>query len=337
MITDQDLSAILSELLDAIAVNGPVKIHSIAEKQIVAILPKLLEHKLESIALLSMEETAGIEQFYLETYFKQFSAVRNKLGGVLKELNCIFLQGFPRCLEYSEFYTPGMRSDVDIYVPASAIENFKKAAVSAGFDSYGFDSERIFILNDEQSSKLIADSWASKDVTLTYLQEVSIPEDLPIQIVDCYLPYVLREGKVYLLISLEVHHFYTESADINIMEENRQLWTEMGVDRCGAEASLYFNLVRIYNGVHANEKRMRLILDTACLLTNKNEIIDIDLFRRLLISSESNIQLISLCVALSKIHSIFNSLLCFDADYADPVETYKWLEKFYSSLRREER
>jgi|GEM_PF-3648542 len=332
MVTDYNLSTILSELLDAIATNAPVLITSIDDNKIIGLLPKLLEHKLESIALLSMNETSGVRQFYLDTYVKQFSVIQEKLGGGLSDLDCIFLQGFPRCLEYSEFYTPGMRSDIDIFIPASAVDRFKEIAISAGFNYYGFDNEKIFIISYEQSEMLTANNWANKDVTMTYLQEVTIPKDLPIEIVDCYLPYVLRSGKTYLFVSLEVHHFYTDSRDIDILESSREPWPPMGVDRCGIEATLYFNLIRIYNGIHANEKRMRLILDTACLLSDKNKPWNVNLFKKILASSSSKAALMSLCVALRTIHPVFNDLICFDTAHTDSAETRRWLIKFYNSL-----
>ncbi|WGV20082.1 hypothetical protein QIY50_22720 [Pseudomonas putida] len=333
MANPENLITFLPGLLDSIALNRPVIIEGMEEKQLVAMLPTLIRHKVESIALLSIPATAGMNDFYLETYRAQFSAVESKLAKTLKMHNCMFLQGFPRCLEHATFFTPGMRTDIDIYVPAAAHRSVCAAAKRVDFDYYGFDSERIFIITDQQANALTARHWANKDVALTLLKEVELPASLPIEIQDCYLPYVLRNGKVYLFVSLEIHHLYTDHSDIAVLEANREPWREMGVDRCNAEATLYFNLIRLHRGVLAGEARMRLILDTACLITNKPHPLDMVRFWQLVDTSPCKAAIIAVCNALATLHTLFEALAQAYPEHRDSSLSQQWLRQLRHSLQ----
>nr|AFM38984.1 hypothetical protein [Pseudomonas syringae] len=335
MANPESLLSILPGLIDSIARNQPVIIRDLDDEQLISMLPALTRHKLESIALLSMAETAGMSTFYLQTYHAQFAAIRAHLAHRLKALDCMFLQGFPRCLDFSSFYTPGMRTDIDIYVPAASHTAVRDFARNAGFDYYGFDSENIFVVDAEQSNALTAHNWADKDVALTLLREVELPADLPIEIVDCYLPYVLRNGKTYLFISLEVHHLYTDHSDIGVLEANREPWQEMGVDRCNAEATLYFNLIRLHRGVLAGEARMRLLLDTACLLASRHRPLDMQRFAQLVVDSPGRVAITSVCSTLATLHPLFEALLPALTDQLDNRVEQSWFQQLQHSLRIE--
>lgn len=325
------LSKILPGLIDRLVKREPVSISGYSETEILQILPRLIEHKLESIALLSLEGTSSLRSFYISTYMTQLTVIRARLSDSMRAAGCIFLQGFPRCLDFSDFYTPGMRSDVDVFVPEPSLGVFRDAAFAAGFDYYGFDEKSIFVVNQEQSDSLLAGNWANKDVTLTYLQEVDLPLNMPIEIADCYLPYIIRNGKTWLMVSIEVHHFYTDASDINILESGREFWDQMGADRCGIEATLYFNLIRLYKGVLAGEKRMRLLLDTACLLLDHRQQLDDSLLKKLIASSTMVRQISSVCSALGRIHPLFTRL-CPSSNCTDSSIVNSWLEVFYKSL-----
>lgn len=326
---------LLPGMLESIALNQPVIIDGLDEQRLISLLPTLTRHKLESIALLSMPNTAGMRDFYLNTYHTQFSTVQSQLANTLRNLGCMFLQGFPRCMDYAAFYTPGMRTDIDIYVPAASHAQVCDAARHVGFDYYGFDNENIFVINDEQSDALTAKHWARKDVAMTLLKEVELPADLPIEIEDCYLPYVLRHGKVYLFVSLEVHHLYTDSSDIGVLEASRERWEEMGVDRCNAEGTLYFNLIRLHRGVLAGEARMRLLLDTACLLANQQHPLDMVRFKQLVATSPCRPAIVSVCSALATLHPLFETLLAPTTGHRDISPDRQWLRQLQDSLRTE--
>lgn len=326
------LSKILPGLIDCLVRREAVSISGYSQTEILQMLPKLNEHKLESIALLSLDGMSSLKDFYLSTYLTQFSVIQQRLRDVMNTMGCIFLQGFPRCLDFSDFYTPGMRSDIDIFVPAESIDAFKIAAFDAGFDYYGFDEADIFIVNQQQSEGLVAGNWSNKDVALTYLKAVDLPSDLPIEIADCYLPYIIRNGKTLLMVSVEVHHFYTDSSDVKILENRKECWEEMNAARCSIEATLYFNLVRLYKGVLAGEKRMRLLLDTACLLLRHRQPLDETILEEMIVSSNIKTEIISLCSALELIHPLFERIPnshCCDSDIGI---TRNWLKAFNHSL-----
>lgn len=326
------LSKILPQLIECLVRREPVLIAGYSETEILGMLPRLTEHKLESIALLSLEGMSTLKSFYLSTYMTQLTVIRARLARSMRETGCIFLQGFPRCLDFSDFYTPGMRSDVDVYVPEPSLDLFRTAAFSAGFDYYAFDENGIFVVNQQQSDSLMAKNWANKDVALTYLHEVDLPQNFPIEIHDCYLPYLLRQQKVWLMVSIEVHHCYTDTSDLTILEGGREFWDKMGADRCGIEATVYFNLIRLYKGVLAGEKRMRLVLDTACLLLDHRQRLDDMLLKELIASSAMMTQISSVCLALGFIHPVFARLLNASSNYADSGTVTHWLEVFYKSL-----
>jgi hypothetical protein len=332
MAESESLMNIVPELIDSIAHKQPVILKGMNQQQLVSMLPALTRHKLESIALLSMPKTSAINTFYLQTYHRQFLAVRSRLANTLKTLNCLFLQGFPRCLDFASFYTPGMRTDIDLYVPAASYENARDAIRSAGFNYYGFDNERIFVLDDEQSSALKARHWANKDVALTLLEEVELPADLPILIEDCYLPYVLRNGKAYLFISLEIHHRYTDESDIAVLETCREPWPQMGVDRCDTYGTMYFNLIRLHRGVFAGEPRLRLLLDTACLLRDPHRPLDMDRLARLIEDSPCKTDILSVCTALAAIHPLFAALPSLTSTSQHNQRAHQWLKHLEDSL-----
>lgn len=333
MLANDVLLQILPTLIDCIVLRRQVIIGGFEEAEILRMLPRLGEHKLESVALLSLGDMSVLKSFYVTTYLSQFTTIQSRLSDAMKVTKCIFLQGFPRCLDFSDYYTPGMRSDIDVFVPETSLFDFKNAAFAAGFDYYGFDEENIFLVTQDQSESLTAGNWANKDVTLTYLQEVSLPSDLPIQIVDCYLPYVVRNDKVFLMVSLEVHHFYTHPSDVFILENTREFWGLMNADRCGLEGTLYFNLIRLYKGVFAGEKRMRLVLDTACLLSDHKQSPNMSLFAYLLDVSPVKKQVVSVCMALATIHPLFAKLSALQPEEADFSIVREWLAKFGESLR----
>lgn len=332
MIETDRVFQLLPRLIDSIARREPVLIEGLDDSEIIALLPILTRHKLESIALLSMEETSAMATFYNDTYEAQFSAVRDRLAKPLKASAGVFLRGFPRCLDYSDFYTPGMRSDIDLYVPVSTCRAFREAAMQAGFDYYGFDQQRVFVLNERQSDALTARQWASKDLPLTLPVEVALP-DLPVELSDCYLPYVLREGKVYLFISIEIHHLYTHLSDIDVLEANREYWPQMGVDRCNPEATLFFNLIRLYRGVLADEARMRLVLDSACLFTSKHHRFDLGLLQQLIVGAPDTDRVMAVCLALANLHPLFEPLVCFPCTHIHAHLAGEWLSRFQQSLR----
>ncbi|MNJ32181.1 hypothetical protein D3C77_268390 [compost metagenome] len=319
MATPNILRTAVSNLLDTIARRKEARIDNLSEKQMLSLLPVLTAHKIESLALLSIFPNSGIREFYLQTHLTQLNTVKWLLSADMMYSGAIFLQGFPRCLELSAMYTPGMRSDIDIYIPPEHLANFQHAALAAGFDYYGFDDTDIFVVNDAQRSALLAESWANKEVTLTHLQEVTIPDALPIEIADCYLPYIRRHNKLYLMTALEVHHFYLEPRDASIIEHYSEMWPVMGAKRSSLEALIYFNLIRLYKGILHNERRIRLLLDIACLLANRQENINTASLQSLLNESTVSSRLGALCHVLQNFHPAFTYLQQFAS--ATSVET----------------
>lgn len=333
MLNSNSLSAQLPLFLDAIAHQQPVRLKALSDEETVAFIPCLLPHKLEYLAFLSLTETSSLEDFYITTWQQQFQQIVTRLQSALISCEAVFLQGFPRVMEHHHILSPGMRTDIDIFVPSHHKDAFRVACQQQGFDHYGFDDESLFLVDDDTLNAFSADYWAGKDFSLTLPFKCALPEDLPIDFGDCYLPWLNRQRQWHLLVAVELHHSYTDSADGRLISNGAESWPDTAFKRCNLATLLYFNLVRLYKGVLAGEKRLRLLLDTACLFTDKalsSALPDID---RLLEGSPLNAALRELCQTLTEMHPLFMPLsnLCHTHNTSALKE--QWRTAFMSSLQ----
>ncbi|MFM2666683.1 hypothetical protein AAFX24_17785 [Vibrio mediterranei] len=333
MLSENSLIHQLPYFLNDISNKNPVRLSGLNKDDIISFIPHLLSHKLEYLSFLSINETSSMEEFYLFTWRKQFEVLSSHLANDLISCDAIFLQGFPRTTEYSTLLSPGMRSDIDIFIPPEKIEKFYSACKNKGFGKYGFSDEDILLLDDDTINAFTADYWLDKDFALTLPFKLPLPENLPIDFEDCYLPWLYRQKQWNLMVAIEVHHSYAESLDYKIISNNVEAWEGTPFLRCNFESLLYFNLIRLYKGVLSGEKRLRLLLDTACLFTNTSINQSLPGLERLIESSSLNEQIRSLCFVLTKMHKVFYPLSFLCVGYNSSTLGEQWNECFLDSLK----
>jgi len=226
-----------------------------------------------------------------------------------------------------------MRSDIDILIPKKYINDFYLLSKSRGFNKYVFSDDEIFIADSDIESEFTKDYWLDKDFAITMPYEIEPPSVLPIDFGDCYLPWLYRNNKWHLMVSVEVHHHYTLPSDEQIIIDNSEVWPETTFKRCNLSSLIFFNIIRLYKGVLAGEKRLRLLLDTACLIVNiKNR----DVFYHLDVLIQSSplcIELQSICYELSQLHQLFSPLNYLSRLNNSSLVGKEWNERFYDSLK----
>ncbi|MFH4398996.1 hypothetical protein WMQ46_03100 [Vibrio diabolicus] len=333
VLSENSLIKQLPYFLDGIGNNNPVRLAGLNKDDIISFIPHLLPHKLEYLSFLSINETSSMAEFYLYTWKNQFEVLSSHLAKELIKNNAVFLQGFPRTTEYSSLLSPGMRSDIDIFIPPENIDSFYSACKEKGFGKYGFSDDEILLLDDDTVEAFTVDYWLEKDFALTLPYKLSLPENLPIDFEDCYLPWLHRQKQWHLMVSIEVHHSYSDSLDLKIISNNVETWKGTPFLRSNLESLLYFNLIRLYKGVLSGEKRLRLLLDTACLFTDTSINHSLPKLESLINTSNLNEELRSLCFVLTRMHKIFHPLssLCHECNHLDLAD--KWSKCFFDSLK----
>ncbi|RRO10750.1 hypothetical protein [Pectobacterium aquaticum] len=329
MIRSDTLLKQLPYFFDSINKSQKITLDNISQNDIKLLIPYLLEHKLEYLSFLSINETKSLEHFYEFTLKKQIECLTTLINNELIDCQAIFLQGFPRCLGLSNIAPFGMRTDIDIHIPPENIVRFKRDIKKKGFDEFGFSDTEIFLVDDEIKKNFTVQSWAQKDFTLTLPLQTDLPKDLPIDFGDCYLPWLYRGEKWFLMVSLEIHHSYIDESDYETIFNNTERWPETGFSRSNLPSLIYFNLVRLYQGVFSGEKRLRLLLDTACLFKQSEItscITDVD---NLIKKSPLAFELRSLCLCLSNMHMVFSPLR--EISYLNNSFN-DWLNTFHKSL-----
>jgi len=329
-----NMNDVILEIFNSIEKGEKLKFKKLSDTQILDSLPFFISHRIEGIAFNTLDSFSEMSRFYDDTYLKQLETVRSLLSVSLCEAKAIFLQGFSRYSTLADLYSQGLRSDIDIYIPHNTVKVFEAKAKKSKFFEYAYDENSLFLADDESIDKTKEQFWANKDYTLTHVGHVELSDSIPITIEDAYLPYLLRNNECLFLTAIEIHHYYSDPNDINILESNREHWPEMGCDRLNITATLYFNLVRLYNGVLGGEKRIRLLIDTACALKNNHiEKIDFDLLNVFISSSKDAYKYYSVCRALSIYHPLFSSLGELSCEKHDEETCYLWLEAFNQSLQ----
>lgn len=320
------LESLITDILDNIHLHGYFRTTKIPKEKLLSVLPHLISQKIESVVLCSLDTSGATEKFYINTYKKQLKILTSTLGNVLREYNCVFLQGFPHYLSYAQYCTPGMRTDIDLYVPISQREHFIKAILEIGYGYLAFNDNSIFPMSPQQISDVEKKGWTRKHPPLSITKPTKLPT-LPFTINNYYLPYIIHNNQAQIMVALEIHISYSEDLEIeeNIIINNSEPWPTTELHRTTPEATCYFNLIRLYHGVFNKEKRIRIIIDTACLLASNS--INMAKLRSIIESGATPNYISIVCTALYHYHKIFLPLksVCPRASSRDAEEWLKLL------------
>lgn len=332
MLTSSTLQQQLIHFLNSIHDRKTVNLEGLCNEDLVELVPYLLRHKLENIAFISHDQTKSMFSFYEETWDLLYHTILNNIKEELSTSGAIFLQGFPRVMDFKMFMSPGMRVDIDIFVPEENLESFRNNLKKKGFNNYGYTDNEIVLVDDNIIQETTLTYWATKDFTLTYPLESILPENLPVDFGDIYLPWIYRDNKWHVLISIELHHKYTDVSDPDVIQKHAEPWPGTPFLRSDIASLIFFNLIRLYKGVLAGELRIRILLDTACLFTDENIESSLEGTKDLIEQSSLNSEIKSLCAALVEMHDVFYPLQCIIPSNINNSVKNEWFNAFYNSL-----
>ncbi len=329
------LEPILTEILDAIHSGKKARLSpNIYEHylEVESFISQIVAHRLEGVLFDSIDELKVMNDFYHDTYHQQLTTVIKYLSPEIIASQSIFIQGFSRYHEYEKFYSQGLRSDIDIYIPKSFVKTFYNHAKIKGFMNYTFDDESFFLPDEEHLQKMESSFWAIKDFTIKYIEKTNLPSNLVIDIDKIYFPYIYRNDSWCFVTSLEVHHEYTHTQDTELIERSRSAWHGHNFFRTDITTTLYYLLLRLWYGVLNEEKRMRLVVDIACAIKNRSsEEINMVLLKEFFTESQSEdaSRISTVVTFLISYHPLFSFLKELNLNINVDAS---WVEKFKKTM-----